>query len=315
MRVLAERTLTLEARLAQVCQRAFESLNFPLAKILDIRVRELWSERFEAEGERRCYVLTVVTSNPSMLRGHVLAYKGSYKERAEAVVQDFLNGIQRGATVHIEVVGRRCGSLDGLISLPDLVKSGKATATSPLVRTAEQYRIPGALLHGRHLIGPSPAVAALVRRIVRSRQVTSVLDLFSGTGIATKVACIEGSPQSALLVENDPAKIEFLRRHLDLKLATIIQEDAFSFRIAGRHDLIVADPFYEQVFDFIKAQGESLAKYSRHVLLACASIEDVGWTREVRTQLVKVGLRVRRRHALYGQVVFECEPAVNQKAT
>ena len=305
MKALAERGSALEVRLAEVCHGAFQSLNFPLATILDIRVRELWSDRFSVEGKQLCYVVTVVTSNPPMLRGDLLPYKGSYKERAEAIVQDYLTRIDRGATAHLEIVGPPGASIDGLISLKELVRSGKATADSPLVRTAEKYGIPGALLHGRHLIGPSPALASLVRRVVASNRVSTVLDLFAGTGIAAKVACMESTPASVTVLEIDPAKIEFLRSHLQCESVGLRQENVFSYAINRRYDLIVADPFYEQVMDLLDVHGESIRKCAGQFLLACGSVEDIGWTRDVRVRLVRLGLKVRR-HARFGQVVFQC---------
>jgi 16S rRNA G966 N2-methylase RsmD len=295
----------LEARLAQICEQAFESLNFPLASITNVRVREIWSERFEVEGKSRSYILTVVTPNPPMLRGDILPYKGSYKERVEALVQDHLNRTDPGATAHIEIVGPTDRSIDGFISIQELVKSGKVSANSPIVRTATKYRVPGALLHGRHLIGPSPALASLVRRIVVSDRVSTILDLFAGTGVVAKVACAESVPTLVTVVERDQAKINFMQSHLPNVFVRIYQEDSLFYPINGQWDLIVADPYYEHVMCLLDARGECIRKNSKRFLLACGSIEDIGWTQEVRVRLCRFGFNVRR-HAKFGQVIFEC---------
>jgi len=290
--------------LAKICHEAFESLNFPLASILSIRVDELSTDRFHVEGKEQAYILTVVTTNPTMLRGDRLPYKGSYKERVEAIVQDHLNRTNRRATAHIEITGP-AGSIDGMISLQALVQSGKATANSPLVRTASTYSIPGALIRGRHLIGPSPAIAALIRRLVRKSRVTTVLDLFAGTGVAAKVVCAEAAPTSVDVVELDPLKIEFLRGHLSAATVALFQRDALSYPIDRQYDLVVADPYYDMVMDFLDAQGVNIRTNARHLLLASGAVEDLAWNRVVRDRLTGLGFRVRR-HADFGQVIFEC---------
>jgi 16S rRNA G966 N2-methylase RsmD len=293
-----------EAKLVELCVETFLSMRLPLAPITASRVRRLCTESFTREGKARCYVITVETPNPAMLRGSTLAYKGSYKERVEAVIQHYLDHADAGASAHIEIIGPQSGSIDGLLPLQLLVGSGKATPESPVVEVATLYDIPYALVRGRHVIGPSPAVAEIVREAVRTSPINTMLDLFAGTGIASKVACIESTPNDVTLVEHDPQKLAALKTHLDFAAVSFREENVLTLAIDRPYDLVVADPFYEHVLDLLDTQGETLAAFANRLILASGSVEDLQWNRSVRNRLVSLGFSVRRL-VKFGQVLFD----------
>lgn len=293
--------------LEALARSAILDLKIPDVHVSRISVETMSSARFISSTPAPYYVVTITTDNPAALRGSDALYKGSYKERIEAVLQRAVSS-DNNVIVHVDIVGRRSGSLDRWMTVRSLVASGAASADSPIVRTAHAYSIPSVQYHGRHLVGPSPAVAEVVRRHVEGTGTPrKVLDLFAGTGIVTAVVTKSGQPDKIVLVDRDPDKLKKLESHFKMPQLCCVAADARVFSLEERFDLIVADPYYEDATAFWDNWEAVAPPLVGHFIFVSGNVEDVAWNRQLATRLRRAGWRMKRE-TLFGQVVYSGRP-------
>lgn len=290
--------------LLRVCKTALEEVILdPSVRIDRMTVRKLPSHECRHAGKNNCILVTVFTNDASMVRGAAQAYKGSYKERVEGVLEYFVRKSDINAHAHLEIVGPETASVERLVSIEELIRIGKLAQESPLAATGKAYGIDYALIRGRHLIGPCPAIATVLKRIIKMENIHTVLDIFAGTGVATKVAFALGKLNGAEIIENDPIKVERMKSHmLDLPVQFEIT-DAFEFRIENTYDLIVADPYFEDIPHFLEKQLNAIRERAKIFVLVSGATQDITWNRRISRSLIKSGFKVRR-HTQCGEVVF-----------
>jgi hypothetical protein len=251
-------------------------------------------------------VVTINTNDATLIRGAVAGYKGSYKERLEAVLDRVVKDVDPNSTAYINIAGPETGTVDRLIPIRSFIQNRKLSSSAPIVRTAKQNGIEYIQIRGRHLIAPSPAIAEFLERYAlrHSGNIRRVADLFAGTAIATKVLLRTAHPEKIVLVENDPMKITGIRQHINHKSVEILEADALEFSFVDTYDLAIADPYYEDVGSFIDRQIDNLRRSVRVLLLVPGNIEDRLWNAKVCSRLESFDYRVVS-HELYGQVIFE----------
>jgi 16S rRNA G966 N2-methylase RsmD len=297
----------LDLQLKSVCIEAFRPILLdPAVRIIDVDVTPLSVERVDSQKAATCYVVRVRTNNATLLRGDSQLFKGSYKERVEGLLDFLIKRYDANAWVHLEIMGPAPSSVERMIPIGTLISAGKITHDSPLASIASVYQIPRALLRGRHLVGPSPAVANLCEIIARRRHPPeSILDLFAGTGIATKVFCQLAEPKQAIVVECDKAKIRHLRTYLREPCIRFWAADARSVNLPRTDfDLVVADPYYEDVLDFLSVQLRWIIRRAKLFLLVTGGVENLQWNKLVARVLQRAGLRPKR-HSIFGQTILE----------
>lgn len=279
----------------------------PRITVTDVDVETIRSSSFETTRPTTWYVITIRTNDPAAIRGDAQEFKGSYKERLEGALQFAIRRHQPNSLAHIDIVGPRNGSVERTVPISQLLLAKKLTATSPLVRTADTFGIPYALVRGRHLIGPSPAVADVLRQVMEraGRGIQSVLDVFSGTGLAAKVVCKSNDVRHVVCVDSSAERVRQLQRHLRDTRVEVRMGDACNGQLPhGRFDLVVADPYYEDVQNFLSRQLDRISKCTQRLVLVAGGIENISWNRMVLSMLRNSEARTKR-HASYGQVIFE----------
>ena len=296
-------------RLIATCREALKHILLaPSVEIRAIDVAVIHTTRFDSTTPNCCYLVTVNTNDATMVRGAVRSYKGSYKERLEAVLERLVKEYDPEGTVHVDIAGPETSTVDRLIPIRSFLQAKKLSSASPIVRTANEHGIEYIQIRGRHLIAPSPAIAQFLERYAKenSKTLRRVADLFAGTAIATKVLLRTASPEKIVLVENDPMKVERIRHHIKDRTVEILEADALEFSFIDKYDLAVADPYYEDVELFLEKQIDNLRRSVRVLLLVPGNVEDVLWNARIRSRLESFHYHVVS-HELYGQVIFEAK--------
>jgi 16S rRNA G966 N2-methylase RsmD len=248
-----------------------------------------------------------------MLRGAAHSYKGSYKERVEGVLEYFLRKSDRNAHAHLDIVGPESASVERLVPIQELVNSRKISSKSPVAETAKTFDIDYALIRGRHLIGPCPAVAAVIKNLAKREKIRTVLDIFAGTGVASKVAAATRKLDKISVVENDPLKVARMRSHMKGIPVEFETCDALEYEIKRPYDLVVADPYFEDTLRFLESQLDSIKERARIFVLVSGGVYDSSWNHKITLRLKKAGLVVRRHHR-FGEVILVARHRASKKA-
>lgn len=283
-----------------------ELILVPSVEVRYIDVEVLHSPRFDSDVPRTSYLVTVTTNDATLLRGAVARYKGSYKERLEAVLDRIVKQADPLGVAHVNIAGPDTPTVDRLIPIRALIQSKRVSARSPIVKTARDNGIDYIQTRGRHLIAPSPAIAEfLVKYCTRNRErIRHAADLFAGTAIATKIILRNTQPERVVAIENDPMKIARIRQHISDKRVEVLSTDVMNFSFVEQYDLAIADPYYEDVELFLDRQIENLRRKVRVLLLVPGNIEDRVWNQHIRSKLESARYEVVS-HEIYGQVIFE----------
>jgi len=242
-----------------------------------------------------------------MVRGSTNAYKGSYKERIEGALNLVAERAKPGSTVFLDIEGEESNSVERLCDPALLIKAGRIAEDAAIIQTARRYGVPDILIRGRHLIAPSPAIAHFLEAWNGRDSCKRILDMFGGTGLATKVACTYSQAQEIVYVDIDSDKVERARKHIHDSRASFVHADAFDLAVENVYDLVVADPYYEDVLRFVDEKALQIRDFARCLLLAPGNVEDSHWNASVCSRLMEFGFLVRE-HAAFGQVLLECTP-------
>jgi 16S rRNA G966 N2-methylase RsmD len=296
--------MSLNRKLLKLCKTALDSVILdPSVNVRRISIKRLKPQHCLQTRGNKCLLVKVFTNDASMLRGAPDTYKGSYKERVEGIIDHFVQQSDPRAHAHLEIIGPDTGSVDRLIPIAKLLRKGKICADSPIVQTGKRYKIDYALIRGRHLIGPCPTIPAVLQGIVKHKDIRTALDMFAGTGVATKAICMAGTPQLVTIVEKDESKVARMSGHLEGFPVEIKTMDAFEFQLEHDFDLVVADPYFEETIDFLDKKLPQIAHWAGIFVLSSGRIEDLTWNRKVQQKLIMAGLNVTK-HTEFGEVVF-----------
>jgi hypothetical protein len=304
---VVEPKLMLKDELKILCEEILRSIVLdPAVRVHQVSVSEFTSTRFDSSQPRAYLIVRIDTNDASILRGAARSLKGSYKERIEGLLDTHAKRSDPLSSVHVEIRGPESNSVERLVPLADMLRTGRLSRSSPIVQTAEKYKIGYIQIRGRHLIAPSPAIAQFLeeRTSAGSNKWKTVVDLFAGTAVATKVLCRLRSIKAVFVVDNDPVKIHNCELHVDDKRASFLTEDAMSYRFPGDTDLVVADPYYEDVERFLHVQLPAMAAQVATILLVPGNVEDRVWNERMSALVSKAGY-VIHEYSLYGQVLIE----------
>jgi 16S rRNA G966 N2-methylase RsmD len=298
------KTQTLESELIRICEVALKSIIIdPEVDIQDVSVRSVHSARFDSFRDKRIFIVDIKTNDSSMVRGDSNQYKGSYKERVEGALDSYAKSVDPEFEVHVEIEGPSTRSVERFVRVEDLIDSGRISEHSPIVQTARRFGIPGILIRGRHLIAPSPTIAAYLDSLSQKGAFRNVLDLFGGTGLAARVLCERANPDRVTVVEQNRARLERMKEYIKDDRVEFINGDAFTYQIKAS-DLILADPYYEDALRFLDAQLDAIVNNAKLFVFVPGDVQDIRWNNEVEERLRKTGASVQKMEK-FGQVLFE----------
>ena len=298
----------LERELIRICEAALKQIIIdPEVKVSGVSVRSISTTRFDSFQERYVFIVQIDTNDASMVRGDPNQYKGSYKERIEGALDVFAKSVNPNYEVHVEIEGASTESVERFIRIEDLIASGRISEQSPIVETARRFDIPSILVRGRHLIAPSPTIAAYLESFLQNENVRSVLDLFGGTGLAARVLCERGNPQKVTVVDNSRSQLAQMREYIKDDRVELVNADAFTYQIE-QCDLVLADPYYEDALRFLDAQLDTIIRKARFFVFVPGDVQNVSWNRSVEERLRQTGAMVQKWDK-FGQVLFNVAPS------
>lgn len=296
------------SKLAEACRDACaEVVLDPSVRIEDLSVSSDYSPRFDSYKGYPQFFVSVRTNDASMLRGAV-GFKGSYKERVEAVLNQLVKNWMPDARAYLEIIGPETGTVERLIPVASMIESGNIAKSAPIVVTAKSYEIPYLQIRGRHLIGPNPALATYLENLAKNepQRCKRVIDMFGGTGITAKVLTAHANPELVVLLDNDPTKTESMRTYIGCPRVQIKDGDANTLSLSEPFDLVIADPYYEDVSEFLDLQLDAISRIAATLVFIPGNIENRVWNRGVAARIEGAGFRVTT-HTLFGQVILEAQ--------
>jgi len=297
----------LHRELSELCRRALETIIIdPGVQVVDVSVDSTASLRFDSSVEKLLITVRVQTNDSSMLRGDPDSYRGSYKERVEGILDFHAKKILTNSEVYLQIDGPAPPSVQRLIPVVEFLESARLSDTSPIVKTAQSYSIPYILIRGRHYIAPSPAMAQYLAEFLHRSgpRAKRVLDLFGGTGLAAKIMCSLGRPDRVVVVEKDADALRKMREHVLDRRVEMILGDAFAYQINEPFDVVIADPYYEDVIRLLNEKLNSILARTDVLVLVPGNVGDVIWNSEVERVLASSGVHIKK-FAAYGQAIFE----------
>jgi hypothetical protein len=236
--------------------------------------------------------------------GAVNGFKGSYKERLEGNLEALLRTLGEDADVAVDIRGPYGPTLDKLVEPQALLSAGTLGERSPIYATVREHKLSYVLIRGRHLIGPNPALAAVVGDWLKANSAARrAMDLFSGTGIASRVLLRDHPEVVVSAVDADERKTTWLARDIASARLKTITGDALSVPLDDQCDAIIADPYYEDCLGFLEKRGAEIRDRSRQLILVGGRIQHESWNDRVEAATRGCGFSVQRR-ALYGQMIF-----------
>jgi 16S rRNA G966 N2-methylase RsmD len=297
---------SLERELIRICEAALRVIIIdPGVKVTSVSVRSICTPRFDSFRGKDVFIVEIVTNDASMVRGDPNRYKGSYKERIEGALDLYVKSVNPNYEAHVEIDGATTDYVERFIRIEDLIASGRISEQCPIVETARRYGIPSILVRGRHLIAPSPTIAAYLESFLQDESVRTVLDLFGGTGLAARVLCERGNPQKVTVLDNSRSQLEQMRKYIKDDRVEFVNADAFTYQI-NECDLVLADPYYEDALRLLDAQLDTIIRKARFFVFVPGDIENVSWNRSIEERLRQTGARVEKWDK-FGQVLFNVQ--------
>lgn len=257
------------------------------------------------------YIIKIRTEYPLTIGGEPGGYKGFYKERLEAVLNHIVSLHQvehQVAKVALEVVPThvREDCLENLVPIERACNKGIITKNSPVYQVARRVGISHVLLRGRHLVGPNPGIVQVLEDICKKRTPQSVLELFAGTGVASRFLWSKGTPH-IICVDNGPPLDVIKQLFEELDGVEYIMEDAFRFHICEAYDLIVADPYYEDALNFLKAKAQQINSNTATFVFVCGGVEHE-YHRHQCKEIIRSSFALEpKEDCLYGQSILVCQ--------
>lgn len=235
--------------------------------------------------------VVVETNNRALLLGQFLHVPvGSLRGLSSFYYSGLVNGFLRARygtevarsyplILDIHESPDQVGTTWRYVGLEDAIREGIISKKSALSKKMREYDLNFILVGGATVSGPSLDMLDFIAELVPTQRVSSVVDLFSGTGSLAKVCLIRGA-EFVLAVDTHAEVIERNLGSLSGS-AQIVQADAFDFSPAGEFDLAIIDPFYDDALLATRLIVPRMIGRTRFILLDVGRIHESFWIRKV----------------------------------
>ncbi|HEX2037343.1 MAG TPA: RsmD family RNA methyltransferase [Chloroflexota bacterium] len=176
-------------------------------------------------------------------------------------------------------------SLPVYLPLEEAIAGGLVHPDSPLGRFMRRYDLRHLLTFGGSISGPSLPMLLAVEQLTASREVQTVLDLFSGSGSLARVA-LERAGLVVCVDTEVRALQQTLAPYLHDPRLRVVQADARDYLPTEHFDLAMLDPFYEEALDVLPPVLRHLAPACSRLLVNLGPADETYWVSQV-TRLVR----------------------------
>jgi len=188
-----------------------------------------------------------------------------------------------------------------LVSLREIVKSGKMSSLSPLLLIAKELKLNYLIEENGLITGPAVGLSILIDRMTKQLPVKSMLDLCCGSGALTKIANRNGVKKIVCVDKNTKAVELNVGKNNCIK---IVKEDIMKFKIEEFFDLIVLDAPREILPKISRRFGEFIKKSNVFVLWH-GSCEEIDLNQSIR-EILREESKVVYSFSVYGEEISAC---------
>lgn len=237
------------------------------------------------------FVLHVKTNNRAQLLGQATPfeqgdYKGFYNNLyggwlTKHLQNEFTLNFRYYVDVNAVLAVDHCEQFDREITLETALQEHIVREDSRLAEKMSEYGLDSLVLGGGTLVaGPQPGPIETIERLFEKYDIDAVLDLFCGSGAFTKVALQQGASTVTCLDLNLASARENLRECREQ--VRFKETDAFDFTPERRYDLVLVDPYFHLLPEFIKEQYPTLSTAADMILVTAGFRGDSYWIEAVR---------------------------------
>jgi len=188
-----------------------------------------------------------------------------------------------------------------LVSLREIVKSGKMSSLSPLLLIAKELNLNYLIEENGLITGPAVGLSILIDKITKQLPIKSMLDLCCGSGAITKIANRNGVKKIVCVDKNTKAAELNIGKTNGIK---IVKEDIMKFEIEDYFDLIVLDAPREILPKISRRFGEFIKKSNIFVLWH-GSCEEIEWNQSIR-DILRENSKIVYSFSIYGEEISAC---------
>lgn len=244
--------------------------------------------------KRICHI-TVTTSDPETINGRANLYNGPLqKEIAHEVriglahqlnVQDVRLQIKGTSSLTETIYQDNSDKSVDMVDLGDAVETGIIRQEGAVWSCCQKFGVSKIILRNGRIVGPSPGLATVLTKLVKQLpKDAAVYDPFAGTRLTERL-CRQVS-RSIRVVANDRVDLDGHPTGFD----------AFNDVPAQHFDVVVVDPFYEDVLLFLQTMVTRLDY--RYLVVQTGDCCDRAWNEAVDEVLGKLGAEVSRFNSL-----------------
>ena len=188
-----------------------------------------------------------------------------------------------------------------LVSLREIVKSGKMSSLSPLLLIAKELNLNYLIEENGLITGPAVGLSILIDKITKQLPIKSMLDLCCGSGAITKIANRNGVKKIVCVDKNTKAAELNIGKINDIE---IVKEDIMKFEIEDYFDLIVLDA-PRGILPKISRRFDEFTKKSNIFVLWHGSCEEIEWNQSIR-DILRKNSKIVYSFSIYGEEISAC---------
>jgi len=188
-----------------------------------------------------------------------------------------------------------------LVTLREIVKSGKMSSLSPLLLIAKELNLNYLIEENGLITGPAVGLSILIDKITKELPIKSMLDLCCGSGAITKIANRNGVKKIVCVDKNTKAAELNIGKTNDIE---IVKEDIMKFEIEDYFDLIVLDAPRE-ILPKISRRFDEFMKKSNIFVLWHGSCEEIEWNQSIR-DILREKSKIVYSFSIYGEEISAC---------
>jgi hypothetical protein len=242
----------------------------------------------ECDTEQRVAYIELVCSSTDWARainGRGNLYNGPGQKLLQEKLQAQIGGRIGVERIRLQVLPpRQLEEIDfngieekGLARLPvpHAIEEGLVSPNSSVANCCANYSIPYVLVRGDQVVGPSPALANALIRLGRALpRGGRVVDPFAGTYLTELV--LKSIRPDLRIVALDRVSIDGQANGYD----------AFREKPQGHVDLLVVDPFYEDLLHYLRTLGRLSFQLA---LIQSGETSDLAWNRAASRLAARLG--------------------------